>query len=84
MNVTFKTNLDIRHASEKWPEKLECRPMVDDIVRSSMKWRNGFQLELRVCRVILTETGIEAELTLIPSRYSCISDFNKHYNEITR
>ena len=54
IKVQCRTNLDIKHHAEKWPEQLPERPVVGDLIRSAMEWQvNSFsfrQLELRVCR----------------------------------
>ena len=58
VKVSCRTNLDIKHYHEKWPDELPERPMVGDIIQSAMKWTRvdaegttEFQLELRVCCV---------------------------------
>lgn len=82
MKVYFHTNIDVHN--EKWPTELPYRPMVGDLVRSSTKWRDGYQLELVIVRITLTEDEIDAELSLVTSRFACISDFNKFYEKVTR
>lgn len=81
MKVHFKSNLDLMRF-EQFPIKLSCRPMVGDLVRSTMKWPCGFQLELIVCRIILTDDCIIAELT-IPPYFENLTSFYKVYEKIT-
>jgi hypothetical protein len=37
--------------SEQWPEKLPAIPNVGDYITSQWKQKNGFRLELQVCRI---------------------------------
>lgn len=95
MKVYCFTNLDV--FCEHWPSELPARPMVGDIIRSNTVRRKG-TLELQVCQVTIfcdqkasddpynprreESWAYEVELTLIPSRWKCVSDFQKWYETL--
>jgi hypothetical protein len=85
IKIHCHTNLDL-HPSEKWPTELPCRPMVGDIIQSSIERRNGVKLELQVVRITFTsrndEIVVDTELHLQPTRFPTIFDFDKWYHRI--
>lgn len=85
--VSFHTNLDLFH-SERWPDKLPCRPMIGDYVRSLRVWNplgsgiTGYRLELQVVGVELEENLVLCELHLPKGRFENILKFEEWYKKI--
>lgn len=68
---------------EKFPDTLPYRPMVGDLVRSTRKCAGGYLIELQVIRCnIISETDMEVELHLVPSRFENITAWEKWYNRV--
>ena len=54
MKIHCHSNLDLR--GEVWPDALEFRPMVGDLIRSrTERGRRRFRLELQVCRITIVQ-----------------------------
>ena len=85
--VVCRTNLDLR-PGEIWPESLDSRPMVGDIIQSALKRKDGVQLELEVCRVTwkyVPDAWIaNVELKMVSGRFEGISAFHEWYSKICR
>jgi len=49
IEVQCRTNLDLR--GEAWPTKLPAVPRVGELIQSSTKWNEVFQLRLKVVAI---------------------------------
>jgi hypothetical protein len=86
VQIYWRCNLDDVLRYEKFPKELPYRPMVGDIVESSVRYGKykEARLELKVVRCVITESGMEVELHL---KGNCmgqdsVMNFNEYYRKL--
>jgi hypothetical protein len=93
MKIHCRSNIDLRQ--EQWPEMVEARPQVGDIIESKTAWGpNKIHLELAVVGVKyrwfpysggpLGEWGLIVELHLPPHTFEHFTAFQQWYKDILR